>query len=276
MKKIKVIKFNGEEELFSNKKVYQSAKRAGASDQLAKEVSKVIERGSYSGIKTSEIFNQVKKILKQKTPRSALRFDLKKAIRRLGPTGFPFEKYIGQVFSNQGFKVLLNQEISGLCCAYEIDFLAQKNNLFYIGECKYRNLRKGRVHSRDALANYARFLDIQKGSFFKNKKIKSLLVTNNKFTTKVIKYSRCVGVELLGWRFPDNRGLEYLIESQKLYPITILPYLNKYLAEVFAQKGIMLAKDLLDINRVMKITKLSEKQLRPLIKQSQLLLDTPN
>ena len=59
-------------------------------------------------------------------------------------------------------------------------------------ECKYRNLRKGKVHSRDALANYARFLDIQKGSFFKNKKMKSILVTNTKFTTKVIKYSKCV------------------------------------------------------------------------------------
>lgn len=272
MKKIKVIKFNGEEELFSNQKVYRSAKRVGASDQLAREISKAIEKESYSGIKTSQIFSQVKKKLKQETPRAALRFNLKKAIRRLGPTGFPFEKYIGEVFSEQGFKVLLNQEIAGVCSSYEIDFLAQKNNLYYLGECKYRNLRKGRVHSRDALANYARFLDIQKGKLSSTKKIKSILVTNTKFTTKVIKYSKCVGVELLGWRFPKDRGLEHLIENQKLYPITILPSLNKYLAEIFAQKGIMLAKDLLDLDRIKRITKLSEKQLRPLVNQAQLLL----
>ena len=271
MKKIKVIKFNGEEELFSDKKVYQSAKRVGASDQLAREISRTIEKEVYPGMKTSQIFSLVKKKLKQETPRAALRFNLKKAIRRLGPTGFPFEKYMGEVFASQGFKVLLNQEIVGACVSYEIDFLAQKNNLLYIGECKYRNLRKGRVHSRDALANHARFLDIEKGSFSKNKKIKSLLVTNTKFTTKVIKYSQCVGVELLGWRFPKNRGLEQLIESQKLYPITILPGLNKYLAERFSQKGIMLAKDLLDRDRVIRITKIPEKQLRPLVKQAQVL-----
>ena len=257
MKKINVIKFNGENEPFSNEKVYRSARRVGASEQLAREISKTIEKESYSGIKTSQIFSQVKKKLKQETPRAALRFNLKKAIRRLGPTGFPFEKYVGQVFSNQGFKVMLNQEIPGACGSYEIDFLAQKNNFSYIGECKYRNLRKGRVHSRDALANYARFLDIGKGSFFKNKKTKSLLVTNTKFTSKVIKYSKCVQVELLGWRFPKDKGLEHLIESQKLYPITILPGLNKYLSEIFSQKGIMLAKDLLDINRIKRITKLS-------------------
>jgi 2-phosphoglycerate kinase len=105
MKKVKVIKFNGEEEPFSKEKVYRSARRVGAPDQLAREISRVIEKEVYPGMKTSQIFSQVKRRLKQKTPRAALRFNLKKAIRRLGPTGFPFEKYIGEVFSNQGFKV---------------------------------------------------------------------------------------------------------------------------------------------------------------------------
>ena len=267
-----VIKFNGEEEVFSDKKVYQSARRVGAPERLAREISQAVGKEAYSGIKTSEIFSQVRQMLKQEAPEAALRFNLKKAIRKLGPTGFPFEKYIGEILSNQGYQIKLNQIIPGFCCEYEIDFIAQKNSFFYIGECKYRNLFDGKVHSKDALANYARFLDISRGGFFKNKKLKSLLVTNTKFTSRAVNYSQCVGVELLGWKYPGNRGLEYLIEKKKLYPITILPSLNKYLAEILAQKGIMLAKDFLEPARVIRKTKLSEKELNLLLKQARLLL----
>ena len=273
MPKKYVIKFNGEEEPFSTEKIYQSALRVGASLKLAEEISRKIEKQSYSGIKTSEIFNQVKKALHQEIPHSALRFNLKKAIRKLGPTGFPFEKYIGEILLSQGYQVKINQNIPGFCCEYEIDFTAQKDSFIYIGECKYRNLFDGKVHSKDALANYARFLDISKGSFFKNSKLKSLLVTNTKFTSRAIAYSQCVGVDLLGWKYPRDKGLEYLIEGQKLYPITILPDLNKYLAEVFVANGIMLVKDLLDKDRIVKLTNLPEKKLNLLLKQAQLLLN---
>lgn len=270
MSKKYVINFNREEETFSSDKIYNSAKRAGASDKLAREITEDIEKKAYQGIKTSEIHQEVKKLLSRESTKMALRFNLKKAFKKLGPTGFPFEKYIGEVFSRHGFKVKLNQHISGQCGKYEIDFTAEKNNLLYIGECKYRNLPGNRVRSRDALANYARFLDIKNGRFSK-KNIKSILVTNTKFTSKVVKYSECVGVDLLGWRHPRNKGLEYFVESQGLYPITILPSLNKYLAKIFVEKRIMLVKDLLDKD-IKQITKLSEKQLKPLIKQAQSLL----
>jgi len=43
------------------------------------------------------------------------------------------------------------------------------------------------------------FLDIKKGKIFNGKnKTKSILVTNTKFTTKAIKYSKCIGVDLFG------------------------------------------------------------------------------
>ena len=270
-----VIKFNGEEEPFSAKKVYQSARRVGASKKLAEEISKKVKKKIYPGIKTSEIFRLVKSLLKQEAPTVALKFNLKEGIKKLGPTGFPFEKYIGEIFSRGGFEVKLNQHPFGSCCRYEIDFLAKKNNLLYIGECKYRNLPGGKVHSDVALANYARFLDLKKGNFFsKELKTKSLLVTNRKFTSKAIKYSNCVGVELLGWSYPKKQGLEYLIDSQKLYPITILPSLNKYLTEIFVSKKIMLTKDLLmiDIDKFSKETRIVKNKLKVLKKEAEILL----
>lgn len=241
-----IINSNREKEPFSIEKVYGSARRVGASKELAKKIAKTIEKEVYPGITTLEIFKRVKKLLHQGIPKAALKFNLKKGIKKLGPTGFPFEKYIGAIFSKNGFEIKLNQHVPGLCCKYEIDFVAKKGSLLYIGECKYHNLSGGRVHSNTALANYARFLDIEKGKFLnrnnhKNLKIKSLLVTNTKFTTQSIKYSNCVEVELLEWNHPKGRGLEHLIDSQKLYPITILPSLNRYLAEIFSSKKMMLA-----------------------------------
>jgi hypothetical protein len=270
-----VVKFNGEKEPFSIKKVYRSAKRVGASARLAKEIAEKIEERVYPGIKTSKIFREVKKMLQRERPQAALRFNLKEGMRKLGPSGFPFEKYIGEIFLRDNFEVKLNQHLDGYCLSgYEIDFLAKKNNLVYIGECKYRNLFEGKVHLEAALANYARFLDIEKGNYFGKKvRLKSLLVTNRKFTSQAVKYSQCVGVKLLGWNYPRGKGLEHLIESQKLYPITILPSLNKYLTEMFVSQKIMLAKDILEIEpeRLSKRVKVPKSKLKTLKKEAEIL-----
>ncbi len=277
MSSLFVVKFNGEKEPFSAKKVYQSARKVKASKQLAEKISRKIERKAYPGIKTSEIFKEVKDLLNQETPTVALKFNLKQGIKKLGPTGFHFEKYIGEIFSRNNFEVKLNQHVPGYCSRdYEIDFLAKRNDVLYIGECKYRNLFKGKVHSDVALANYARFLDIKKGSLSGKKfKLRSLLITNRKFTSKATKYSNCSGVKLLGWNCPKGKGLEYLIESQKLYPITILPSLNRYLAEIFASRKIMLAKDLLtiDVEKFSKRTKISKNKFQVLKREAEILFN---
>lgn len=278
MKNIYVFNSQGEKELFSFKKVYQSARRVGAPDVLAEEIARKIEKEAFSGMKTSEIFKKVEKLLSLRAPRPALKFSLKKAIARLGPTGFIFERYIGGIFSRMGFEIKYNQNIPAFCCHhYEIDLLAQKGKSIYIIECKYRSSVGGKVHCDVALANYARFLDIKKGKFlngFKNSKLKSLIVTNAKFTDKAIDYSECVGVGLLGWRYPRNKGLEYLIEDRYLYPITILPSLNKSLAGIFVQKNIILASDVLkiDIKKFAKKTKISSHQLERLKDEADILL----
>ena len=233
------------------------------------------------GINTSDIFKRVKQLLLKKDNRSAIKFSLKAGMRKLGPTGFPFEKYVGEIFKKLGFRVKTNQYLPGRCLSnYEIDFIAQKDNLIYIGECKYRNLSGERVHSRDALANFARFIDILNGSYFKTKryqtfKIKTLMVTNTKFTNQARKYSQCMDVELLGWRTPKNKGLEYLIEKHRLYPVTILPSLSKRLIDIFIAEKMMLAEDILNINmnKFAKKFRIPIKYLYPLIKEAQILLE---
>jgi len=257
---MKVTKFNKEIESYFEKKAINSARRAGASRDLAIKAVKKLEKELYEGIETSEISEKLKKILREENQKVSLKFNLKKAIRLLGPTGFPFEKYVAEIFENQGFKTKTNLFLRGKCCSHEIDFVAKKDNLLYIGECKYRNLHFGKVHTKDALANYARFLDVKK-----EENQKSLLVTNNKFTSKAIRYSKCVGVELLGWKYPAKRGLEKLIEDQKLYPITILPSLKKSQLDFFIKNKIMMAKYLLE-GRSLRVPEV-------LIKEAKILLE---
>jgi len=264
---INVTKFNGEKELYSEEKAYNSAKRAGASNDLAEKIVKNLN--VYNGIKTSEISEKIRKALKKENKKAALRFNLKKAIKQLGPTGFPFEKYVAEIFREQGFDSETNLFIPGKCCIHEVDFTAKRNNLFYIGECKYRNLPASKVEIKDALANYARFLDILNKKSFNNLDVKSILVTNNKFTSEAIKYSKCVGVELLGWRYPKDRGLEYLIEKDRLYPITILPSFKNYMVDIFSSKGIMMAKDVLKLNKI----NLPQKALRALTGEAKLIYE---
>ena len=109
------------------------------------------------------------------------------------------------------------------------------------------------VDQEVALANHARFADILQGKFAlsknnQGKKISSILITNTKFSTRAIQYSECSGVELLGWKYPANKGLEVFIDQNKLYPLTILPSFQKQWADIFNQRNIILAKDILRLN----------------------------
>ena len=250
MSKIYVINSQGKKEPFSFKKVYRSARRAGASKELAFRIAKEIEKEAHPGIKTRKIFKRVLQLLNQEDKPTGIRFNLKEAIRKLGPTGFPFEKYIGEIFKAEGYNVSFNLHLSGKCAVlYEIDFIASNQNKVYIGECKFHKNPGERVDLKVALMNYARFLDLKESKYmqkFYGLEIYPLIVTNTKFTNQVIKYSNCVGQKLLGWKYPRGKGLEKLVETNKLYPVTILPSFRRSMIEVFSQKRIMLVKNLFE------------------------------
>ncbi len=274
MTKIYIINSQGEKEVFSPAKIYRSARKVGASRKLAKQIVFEISNEVYPGIKTSEIFKKVRVRLFRNFPQASLRFSLKQAMTRLGPTGFPFEKFMAEVFRSKGFEVRLNQFIPGQCGFYEIDFTAKKGNRLYIGECKYSHLPGVRVHLNEALMNYARFLDIRHKRLDHRVQMKSLLATNTKFSQDALRYSRCVGVEMLGWRYPSDNGLEKMIEQDKLYPITILPGLRKDVAQAFVSRGIMLVRDLLKLDLVgfSRANRLPLPLLERLVNQARVLL----
>lgn len=281
---IYVINSQGQKEPFSFKKIYVSAQRVGAPKPLAKNIAQQIQKEAYPGMTTKEIYQKIRELLLTEKPVSGMRYSLKEAIRKLGPSGFHFEKYTGAIFQSLGFKVLLHQFVNGKCIqSYETDFLAKKEKQLIIGECKYHSLAGNRVDLKVALANYARFIDIKNGDFFKkdglkNLKLRPMIVTNTKFTTQVIQYAQCYKIDLIGWRYPELRGLEYLIESEKLYPVTILPSINDRILNLFANYQLMLIKDILTPQGVQKMKKigLKDKEIETLTKEANLLLSFSN
>jgi len=274
-----VINSRGEQELFSAQKIERSARRVGASLKLAREIAKEVERKIYNGIPTLEVFKEVKNLLNQAQPIFSLKFNLKQAMKELGPDGFGFEKYVAALLKEAGYTVKLNQFISGGCLSqYEIDFTAEKDGVLKIGECKYHSQAGVAVDQEVALANYARFFDILQGKLAllksqQGKKVSSLLVTNTRFSTRAIKYSECSGVELWGWKHPANNGLEVFIDKNKLYPVNILPSFQKQWTRAFNSRNIILAGDILKINlqRLSQEENIGQNVLNKMLEESKML-----
>jgi len=272
MRKVYILNAKGEKELFSKAKVYRSLIKTGVKANIAKVICKEIEKVVYSGMKTSEIFKKVRQLLKRYSPQTALKYNLREGMRKLGPTGFPFEKYVGRILESLGFKVKLNQRLDGKCFkGYEIDFIAQ-NKYFYIGECKYHQFIGKRVHLPTILAFKAKFTDLKKKDL-KNKRAIPILVTNTKFSNNSIKFSKCAGIKLLGWKYPEKQGLEDLIAQKNLYPVTVLS-IKKDLLDILVSEKLMLAQDLLKIDsfKFCKKYKIKIERFNRIIKQARILL----
>jgi len=269
---INVINVQGQREPFSLKKVYRSVIRAGGSKELAHKISREIESKLYPDILTKEIFKNIKTSLKKENLKTSIRFALKEGIRKLGPDGFVFEKYIAELFRENGYTAKNNQWLDGKCIDYETDVVLEKENIILIGECKYRNQPGERIDVGVCLKVYATFLDIKNNGSLK-KEAKPMVITNAKFTNKAIKYSECQGIKLLGWNYPEDQGLEYLIESKNFYPITVLPSFNKSFLEVFFNNNIINIQDVLSINieKFSKKVNMSSVQLEKLRKEAQIL-----
>lgn len=246
---VDIIKASGEKEKFSKEKLRRSLKRAGVESKLADRVCREITKTVRPGVNSGEVLERVTRCLKEENPLLAARYNLKRAIMDLGPTGFPFEEYVAAILKEYGYATRVGKQVRGHCVTHEVDVVAQKEDKHFMIECKYHNSRGVKSDVRVALYTLARFLDIKKEweklpghqNFFHQ----AWLVTNTKCTGQALQYAKCAGLKVISWRYPRNESLEYLIEKKGLYPITILPSLNRYARERLAQQRIMLAKDLL-------------------------------
>jgi len=259
---IHITKASGDKEIFDKKKIQRTVLKAGASKQFASDVANKVEKKIHEGMTTKKILTATLDLLKDK-PEVASRYDLKRAIMSLGPSGFPFEKFFAKVLENYGYKTKVGNFVSGKNVKHEVDIIAEKKSVYMI-ECKYHNQLGIHTNLKVALYTYARFLDL------KNYFDYPWLATNTKCSPDALNYAKSVNMKITTWNYPKSESLQELIERKKLYPITILNSVKGDIKERLSQININLAKSLVDysLEELKSKTGFSDKVLNQIIKDA--------
>jgi transcriptional regulator NrdR family protein len=249
-KEIYVVKADGEKEPFDIDKLEGSLQRVNASKAHIQQITKHILQELEDGTTTHEIYQDAFSMLHKLEKGAALRYSLRRAVFELGPSGFPFEKLIAEIFKAQGYKTLTDQMVHGKCVEHEVDVVAWKDDELIMCEAKYHSQVGMKSDLKVVLYVKARFDDLIKATYKFGEKSQHLdegwLVTNTKFTTSAIKYAECQGIKVIGWNYPTDVNLHTLIEETKLYPITCLHSLSDREKKDLLAKGIVLCRTLVE------------------------------
>lgn len=247
-----VTKANGEKEIFYYRKLEESLRKAGATEETIREIVADIGKIGKEGITTNEIYRKAFSVLRKKQKPIAIRYSLKKAVAMLGPTGFPFEQFISELFKAEGYSTITDQVVQGKCVEHEIDVVAWKNKELIMTEAKFHTDFNLKSDLKIVLYVKARYDDIfgQEYNFGgeKRKLTEGWIVTNTKFSTTAIQYGQCQPLlKFVGWNYPYDNNLHHMIERHELIPLTALTSLSLSEKNEFLSKGIILSKSLMDV-----------------------------
>lgn len=270
-KHIFVTKFSGEKDVFSADKLRNSLKRSGASDEVVNFIVEEVKKDLYDNISTKNIYRKAFGLLRKFSGVNAGKYHIKRALMELGPSGFPFEKYIAEIVKFMGFIPEINQLIQGRCVTHEVDVLAVKDGQRCMIECKYHNRQGINCDVKVPLYIHSRFRDIEHTWLNKDPEIlnEGWVVTNTKFSDDAIQYGTCAGLKLIGWNFPRKMSLQELIDISGLYPITCLTTLTKAEKERILASGTILCKDLPERRYLLTDLKISTEQILNIIEECQ-------
>jgi Holliday junction resolvase-like predicted endonuclease len=252
---LKITKSSGRSEEFNIQKLSDSLIRSGAPPEVAYEIAKEIEKQLTPSMKTREIFRRARKLLRRYNHVSGMRYSIKRAIFALGPSGYPFEKYVGRIFERYGYAVETNRIVQGHCVSHEVDVIASAGKSFSVIECKYHSDAGKATDVKVALYVHSRVQDIRKAAESEQAEHKTFqdgwLVTNTRCTIDAIRYAECVGLRIVSWRYPGRNSLERMIEDKRLYPVTILNSIRRNMLTPLFNADIILALDVADMDEAL-------------------------
>lgn len=273
---IHIIKSDGERVPYDRNKLINAFDNIGVDHATSISITKLIEPQLYDGIPTRKIYRIAYSLLWKDSIRHAGRYRLKTAILDLGPSGYPFEIFVGRIFESMGYRVQIGEQIQGKCIQHEVDVVATKPGEKVIVECKFRGDYKGKTTVQVPLYIHSRFADIkekwEKENSNKEINIRGYVVTNTRFTIDAIKYAECVGLGMISWDYPKNNSLKYHIDRSGLHPITSLRSLKKTDQQHFLKEGIVLCSELENHEELMRKHGLNDKQIARVLIESKLLI----
>ena len=110
---IMVTKSDGRIVPFDPNKIIKVLYTVGADEQVINLVLSQIDKITYDGISTKKLYRTIFKNLKKLDKPIAGRYNLKNAIFALGPSGYPFEKYVGSLFTAEDYSVETGIKVPG-------------------------------------------------------------------------------------------------------------------------------------------------------------------
>jgi len=233
MHSFEVIKATGEREKFDIAKLRRSLQNAGAEPPIVRAVIKHLEEHDFlrDGVTTKKIYHEAYRLIKKQSKRVAGHYKLKESLLELGPSGYPFEILISEIFRELGYQTKVGTIMKGKCISHEIDVIAENEEKIMMMECKFHNRQKHHSNVTIPLYVQSRFVDVSEGwkgiESLRSKHAIGYAVTNTRFTKEAIDYAKCENLRLLSWNYPDDRGLKNLIEQTSIHPITSLSSLTK-------------------------------------------------
>ncbi len=271
---MQIVKADGEREDFKVKKLETSLKRAGARPNEIRDIVSRIESTLTDGVRTQEIYRRAFELLREQNDPVAARYSLRRAIFGLGPTGFPFEDFLGKLFEAQGYKTKRRLFIKGKCATHEIDLAAYSPAHSFVAEAKFHAQPGIKSDLQVAMYSYARFLDLRDEKICKGDQcgiISLSVITNTKFTDAAIKYATCAGISLLSWDYPKNNSLHDMIEKYGVYPITVLTKLSQTQKQNLLTGGTILCSDILKNPGVLRASGVNERNAAGIIAEAKSL-----
>lgn len=241
---LEIIKADGLREPFDPEKLKESLRRIGASKAVIEEVTNQVRANIKSGDSTTEIYKRAHEILENIERPLAARYSLRRAITEFGPTGFPFEHYVGEIFRAKGFEVNTGVEVVGRCVSHEIDMMAEDADRKIFMEIKFHNSPKIKSDLKVALYVKARFDDVISQDDGDTRKKEGWLLTNTKFTKNALEYAKCAGLTVVSWSHPDGESLQSMIEETGLHPVTCLTTIPKREKTLLVNQGVVLCRDI--------------------------------
>lgn len=268
---IQVIKGNGEKVLFDKEKLKQALASSGAGTGEQEQIAKQVEARIYDGIHTKKIYQMAFDLLKRQSHKTAGRYRLKNAIMEMGPTGFPFEVFVGKIFETMGYEVETGVMVQGKCVQHEVDVIARKPGEMIMVECKFHMDSATKSGVQVPLYIHSRFLDVKAAweeKYGKNIRYQGGVVTNTRFSDDAISYATCAGLLVISWDYPAETGLKYRIDKTGLQPVTSLISLTKKDKQLLLEKGIVLCSQLDENQPLLREMGFTEIQIRKILKEA--------
>lgn len=271
-----ITKQDGAQEPFNPLKLRRSLERVGCSENVCNEIIGEVESELHEGDGTGAIYKRAFDLLRKKEQPLAARYSMKRAILDLGPSGFPFEDFVAEIFKSKGFNVSTDRYVTGICAPHEVDVYALKEDICIGAELKFHNRLGFKTDLKVALYVHSRFQDIRKAhpkGHIEDGIDEGWLITNTAFTKNAMQYGKCVGLRMVSWEYPEKDSLQDMIEETSVQPITALTTLSKQDKRLLLDRKLVLCRMLHGEERLLSDIGLSASKIRDVLSEAAMLCE---